>query len=886
MVDFVAELVLTFRRESGLVLVIRIFHEGVRLSSSLDDYEEIDFWTVCQLLLEKYPHRPEKFTGDSEAVRLVRRLRDLAKTEANELCPNHYWKGDASVGKGNWTNVPWLAVFDERETTSAQRGVYPVVHFSCDEPVGIRIGLGVAATEFKEDPEAKAREVYDQIPRSTIEQLCQRGFTDVISGGGTRVQIGSGKLAGGYTRGMIFERFVTLDELRKSSSSLASSFAALLGAYKSWVDKVRETPTSHRSFLEIMRWYCAENIVFYSTNRQARYYIKSVDDAGCEVQRLDANESERVTLTGYESRLQWLREKLGKGDRVDLDGTVARQMSYLQGADVGLSEQRKKVVLLDSNERVLENFVEVLEEISSPKLYKPMIIALVVHAIANGELKENRISFDWLLPKFIQKFKESGQEVTDQQLAEGFGRLAGDFIWLLAYLEVTQPIELDQPTTAQIRQRVQFAVLKEPYWQALQSPQCRNAVLSTIKTKWNIQMETQPNNPKPEKISIAVERLIHDVSEDGFTFEPWQIATYVTAIRTKPFVILAGVSGTGKSKLPSLIAKHTGGVSTRISVRPDWTDSSEVLGYVDLQGNFRPGAFLIESEKASLSPLTHSTCIIDEMNLARVEYYFAEILSCIEDRKTSETGGFESDSLLSLQLNEHDEHWKLQRIPANLGIVGTVNMDESTHGFSRKVLDRAFTIELSEVDLDWNPETTDVSSVSSDTEVVWPIEFWHSPATRLSQLSNLDEPTMALIQSSIALLKRINACLTCSQLQVGYRTRDEMILFLINAEEVRSSFRSRDDGSVDPLDLVLSMKILPRIVGGSNAIRKTLLGLLGLTIQGQPFDNEDAVVSQVEKWDKAGRPAFLSSAKLPRSAARLCLMWDRLDTEGFTSYWL
>ncbi len=127
------------------------------MSSSSDIFEDQDFWSACELLLEKYPHRPERFSGDSDAVRLVRRLRELARTEANEICRNPHWKGDASVGKGNWTNVPWLAVFDERETKSAQKGVYPVVHFSCEEPVGIRIGLGVAATEFKDDPEGKAR---------------------------------------------------------------------------------------------------------------------------------------------------------------------------------------------------------------------------------------------------------------------------------------------------------------------------------------------------------------------------------------------------------------------------------------------------------------------------------------------------------------------------------------------------------------------------------------------------------------------------------------------------------------------------------------------------------------------------------------------------------
>jgi hypothetical protein len=206
---------------------------------------------------------------------------------------------------------------------------------------------------------------------------------------------------------MIFERFVPLDELRQKSPTLPAAFAALLAAYKDWVDNVHELPRTQKSFLEIMRWYCAEKIIFYSTNRQARYYLKTVDDTGCEVQRLDAKESERVTLTGYESRLAWLRDNFGRGDRVELDGTVARQMTYLQSAELGLAEQRKTVVLLDSPEKTSKNFVDLLEEISSPQLYKPMIVALVVSAIAKGELTENRISFDWLLPRFIEKFKES-----------------------------------------------------------------------------------------------------------------------------------------------------------------------------------------------------------------------------------------------------------------------------------------------------------------------------------------------------------------------------------------------------------------------------------------------------------------------------------------------
>src|SRR5205814_1824766 len=75
-------------------------------------------------------------------------------------------------------------------------------------------------------------------------------------------------------------------------------------------------------------------------------------------------------------------------------------------------------------------------------------------------------------------------------------------------------------------------------------------------------------------VSKAFEILLDHIAATGFVFEPWQLAAYVTALRTKPFVILAGVSGTGKSKLPQLVAAATGAQFTRIAVRPDWTDTS------------------------------------------------------------------------------------------------------------------------------------------------------------------------------------------------------------------------------------------------------------------------------------------------------------------------
>ncbi|MDD4627432.1 MAG: DUF3578 domain-containing protein [Syntrophomonas sp.] len=379
-----------------------------------------------------------------------------------------------------------------------------------------------------------------------------------------------------------------------------------------------------------------------------------------------------------------------------------------------------------------------------------------------------------------------------------------------------------------------------------------------------------------------VERLLMNIAAQGYTFEPWQIAAYVAALRTKPFVILAGVSGTGKSKLPALISHATGGNCHLIPVRPDWTDSSDVLGYCDLQGQFKPGALLSIVREAAKNPDKHFVCILDEMNLARVEHYFAEVLSQVENRHHDGTGGFISGPLISQDLKEEDAQWGQQVLPPNLAIVGTVNMDESAYGFSRKVLDRAFTLEFSEIHLEsWENESAETPDIN-----IWPVELWFPRAINLNGLQEITAEEKQKIEEVIAILTEVNSVLIQAQLQVGYRVRDEVALFALHAEEIISSFVNRDGIQFNPLDLALQMKILPRIIGGSTPVRKVVLQLLGWAVKGSNSISEEDAQIMIDKWDKTGRPTFLADARYPRTAARLCLMWERLISEGFTSYWM
>ena len=381
----------------------------------------------------------------------------------------------------------------------------------------------------------------------------------------------------------------------------------------------------------------------------------------------------------------------------------------------------------------------------------------------------------------------------------------------------------------------------------------------------------------------AMDALIAGIAAQGFVYEPWQVAAYVTALRTKPFVILAGVTGTGKSKLPALVEAATGGTARLIPVRPDWTDPADVLGYTDLQGRFRPGSVLRAAREAQSRPYRHLTCIVDEMNLARVEQYFAEILSRIEDRRPTPDGaGFESPPLLEADLQGVEAGWGAVTLPANFALVGTVNMDESAHGFSRKVLDRAFTLELADVDLTaWTPASAEAAS-----SALWPVAAWRPRAIRLAGLSTLTDDEHALVNRAVETLAGLNVFLTPAQVQAAYRTRDEVALFVLHAADVAAAFRTRSGAAVDPLDLALHMKVLPRLQGGSRALRLAVRGLLGWAASAETFHDDEDARPLLDAWDAAGRPNHLPDARFPRTAARLCLMWERLMAEGFTSFWV
>lgn len=379
---------------------------------------------------------------------------------------------------------------------------------------------------------------------------------------------------------------------------------------------------------------------------------------------------------------------------------------------------------------------------------------------------------------------------------------------------------------------------------------------------------------------------------------------YITAIKSKPFLLLAGISGTGKSRIVRELARacweegsaeyleHKPRNFEMVQVKPNWHDSSELLGYVsrigaDKDGNgvtFVAGDFLKFIARAwEEQDIPYFLCL-DEMNLAPVEQYFAEYLSVIESRKATKEGVV-TDPILKVV----SEQWyidlvgKLTKvaalqdqflhkgicIPQNLIVIGTVNMDETTFSFSRKVLDRAMTIEMNEVDLDGGltERYERIGKLGTDELIGTCVEG-----------VDVYSAHKDVCDTVITYLKAVNEKLEGTPFKIAYRTRNEFLLYVVNNLPYN---KDEEDENLDQgfviaraLDEITNMKILSRIEGDETKVSEKFLKGLSDTIKEQlevVFEGPFGIKETNETYKS------ISLAKLDEMTKKL--------SSGYTSFW-
>ncbi|MGE5034955.1 MULTISPECIES: McrB family protein [Yersinia] len=415
----------------------------------------------------------------------------------------------------------------------------------------------------------------------------------------------------------------------------------------------------------------------------------------------------------------------------------------------------------------------------------------------------------------------------------------------------------------------------------------------------------------------------------------------------KPFLLLAGISGTGKTRFVREQAKATKQFNETYcltSVRPDWHEPSDLLGYIsrlsnsgqaeyittdvlqfiakawraifdngltiDVQNLDDQGECLVVSgDRNALQAVLPYWLCLDEMNLAPIEQYFADYLSVLETREwrwDCDTFTYSSDALLKpatikavadsdkLRADlgfispDYDGLWRLicehgLAIPFNLIVAGTVNMDETTHGFSRKVIDRALSFDFGE----FFPNHYDefFAPTSHNKPLSYPI--W-SHTCKDDLASTID----ANGAQTLTFLSTVNTVLKNTPFELAYRALNELLLAVVSSQP-------QDELTLKAVwDDFMMCKVLPRIEGDSDKLRTStgedLLSELNKTLSEQltPIWNAD-------KDDYSQRPDLYRERKVDESAhneekviriacrskGKLEWMKQRLDSATFTSFW-
>lgn len=335
--------------------------------------------------------------------------------------------------------------------------------------------------------------------------------------------------------------------------------------------------------------------------------------------------------------------------------------------------------------------------------------------------------------------------------------------------------------------------------------------------------------------------LIEAIAGTGYKFEQRDLLGFHLGLKASPLCILAGRSGVGKSSLPRLYAAALGSEASLlpIAVRPDWLDDQDVVGAFDsLSKRYRPAAtglvdFLIAAaEDEAAGRGGPAIALLDEMNLARVEYYFASFLSALEQpaprrglRLFAERAVEEGDPYAA--------HGWLP-LPDRLRIVGTVNVDETTHLFSPKVLDRA------SVQTFAAPDLRRVASVTNETiqpprvPVTW--ERWSSWIGRGGD-------TEPWVQEQLA---ELNDLLVPLASGFGYRTLHRVLGFVAGARELQDYCTPQQ-----ALDLAIVQFVLPRLRTDLPGFMDVVDSLLGSLAQGE-FPETHGLLERMRDLGGAG----------------------------------
>ncbi|WP_219835388.1 MrcB family domain-containing protein [Paenibacillus sp. R14(2021)] len=729
------------------------------------------------------------------------------------------YKVQGSIGQGNWVGIPWIAILDKRLNMTIQRGEY-IVYLFAEDMSAVYLTLIQGVTEPLQRLKKKRAYPYFKQKSEEIRAILpleNLQLDDLVPGIGDDYQaaiIASVR----YERGQV-----------PNDAQLLADLKNVVHNYKLYAEIVaqKSPPTELPVFkYTIAHLYLTQGII---------NYLGQYPNQFTSLEELIAHPGV-IFKTGDEiknpkERAQHLGRAIQELGLITIEDNqyalTSLGWNYFQGFDLQIWQ-------LSANQaELLRNYFS--EEVAHDQASN--LIKVMNLAIALCEELEN-----FTLVQFNEPF------IAAMGMEESWSTV-----------------------TQESRSRFMLNWLEE---------------LQYLRKSGDMYTYEQPIKEEPvDNLSVMerIEAIKVFIRGKGFHFPQGLIENFYLSLKTKPFAILAGVSGTGKTKLVKLFAEALGATSssgqfTLIPVRPDWSDPSDLLGYKDLTGAFRPGKLAEVLAVAAQERNRHKPYFIclDEMNLARVEHYFSDLLSVIETQEWREERIVTVPLIEAKSLAPEDQPlYGGLALPDNVYLIGTVNMDETTHPFSKKVLDRANTIEFNYINLEQFPDL--VGSQVEEAGGRAPNAFLRSEFLQLIDAYAQHEE---LAKRVTAQLVRVNGILEQVHSHVGFRIRDAVCFYMIYNEQFELM------GEDEAFDLQLLQKILPRVQGSSSSVKRVLLQLmqvaLGRNLPLQDYlDNASELYMKWSSWS-----ASEEKAKYPFSARKLAFMLRRLEEDGFTSYWL
>ena len=381
------------------------------------------------------------------------------------------------------------------------------------------------------------------------------------------------------------------------------------------------------------------------------------------------------------------------------------------------------------------------------------------------------------------------------------------------------------------------------------------------KYKKAIHTQQSSTNPAPKTrihSPFSITTIISSIQSTGLIYSDTLIKRLAYSLMAKPFVILSGLAGSGKTQLALAFAKclceDVDNQVCSFSVGADWTNREPLLGYPNALNKdeyVKPESGVLQLlMRANDDPTKPYFLILDEMNLSVVERYFADFLSTME-----------SGESIKLWDNENGDVPAQITLPKNVFVIGTINVDETTYMFSPKVLDRANVIEFKIAPEEMEQYLNEKKDIHLETAYSacadMAVDFVNKAKSQI-QIENGDEKTILL--SFFQELKKVNA-------EFGYRTVNEIGRYLHFA-----------DGNMDAnaaIDTAILQKLLPKLHGSRKKLVPVLTALWNICLND---GNDTKIEAETEEI------RFQDGFKYPESAEKIKRMYNAVIDNGFTSF--